>query len=330
MKTRPIQRSLTATCALLVFATWSFAQSAEERAKVESKEVDVWSDGTRMSGTVWKPKDLDTDEKLPALVLCHGWGGVRSHLNSTYAIKFASNGYVVLTFDYRGWGDSDSKMILQGEQPERGEDGMATVNVHLVREIVSPFDQLEDINNAIDFIEGEPNVDTERIGLWGTSFGGGLVVWTAAHDDRVKAVVSQVGAMDALGSATELVASEDALKAIHEREIKRARGELGPSPEGEFTVEGLRGSPFVEEFAKFRPVEYVDDIDVPILLIDAENEELFDITEHSGKVYEKLKDRLKEKVKYHIEPGIMHYGIYRERYMQGVEMALEWFNEHLK
>ena len=323
-------RAFQLACALLLVSTFSVGQSADERAKVESKDVDIWSDGTRMAGTVWKPKGLSADEKLPALVLCHGWGGVRSHLNSTYAIKFASNGFVVLTFDYRGWGDSDSKMILQGEQPERGEDGTATAKVHLVREIVSPFDQLEDINNALDFIEGEPNVDTSRIGLWGTSFGGGLVVWTAAHDDRVKCVVSQVGAMDALGSATELVASEDAMKAIHEREIKRARGELGPSPEGEFTVEGLRGSPFVEEFAKFRPVEHLDKLDVPILLIDAENEELFDITEHSGKVYEEIKDRLQDKVKYHIEPGIMHYGIYRERYMQGAQMALDWFNEHLK
>ena len=330
MINRVLLTVITAACAAFLTTGATFAQSPDERAKVESTDVDIWSDGTRMSGTVWKPKELGAEEKLPALVLCHGWGGVRSHLNSTYAIKFASNGYVVLTFDYRGWGDSDSKMILQGEQPERGEDGTATVKVQLVREIVSPFDQLEDINNAIDFIEGEPNVDTSKIGLWGTSFGGGLVVWTAAHDDRVACVVSQVGAMDALGSATELVASEDAMKAIHEREIKRARGELAPSPEGEFTVEGLRGSPFVEEFAKFRPVEHLENIDVPVLLIDAENEELFDIKEHSGKVYEELKDRLQDKIKYHIEPGIMHYGIYRERYMQGAQMALEWFDEHLK
>ena len=35
--------------------------------------------------------------------------GLRSHLNNQYAPKFAEAGFVVLTFDYRGWGESDSR-----------------------------------------------------------------------------------------------------------------------------------------------------------------------------------------------------------------------------
>jgi len=38
--------------------------------------------------------------------------------------------------------------------------------------------------------------DADRLGVWGTSFGGGTVLHVAAYDPRVKAVVSQVGAMD--------------------------------------------------------------------------------------------------------------------------------------
>ena len=49
------------------------------------------------------------------------------------------------------------------------------------------------IGNAISFFEAQPQVDPERIGLWGTSFGGANAPYAAAVDSRVKAVVGQVG-----------------------------------------------------------------------------------------------------------------------------------------
>ena len=86
--------------------------------EVESRHVDIWSDGTRLSGDLWHPKDLQSEDKLPAVILCHGWGGVRSHLNRDYAPEFAKAGYVVLSFDYRGWGDSDSRLVIKEKMPE--------------------------------------------------------------------------------------------------------------------------------------------------------------------------------------------------------------------
>ena len=47
---------------------------------------------------------------------------------------------------------------------------MITARVQAIRELVDPFDQTEDIINCIDFLAGEPGVDPDRIGLWGTSF----------------------------------------------------------------------------------------------------------------------------------------------------------------
>ena len=74
--------------------------------------MDIWSDGTRLSGDLWRPGGSEANDKLPAIILCHGWGGIRSHLNAAYAAHFARAGYVVLTFDYRGWGDSDSRLVI--------------------------------------------------------------------------------------------------------------------------------------------------------------------------------------------------------------------------
>ena len=165
--------------------------------KIESRHVDIWSDGTRLSGDLWYPKGLQSGDKLPAVILCHGWGGVRSHFNQAYAPEFATAGYVVLTFDYRGWGDSDSRLVIKGKMPEPDESGMITVRAQAIRELVDPFDQTEDIIHCIELsFRRTRSVDPDRIGLWGTSFGGGHVVYVAALDKRVKCIVSQVPAMD--------------------------------------------------------------------------------------------------------------------------------------
>jgi dipeptidyl aminopeptidase/acylaminoacyl peptidase len=63
----------------------------------ESRPVNIWSDGTRLSGDLFYPKGLKAGERLPAIILCHGWSGLRAHLNKDYAPVFAEAGYVVLT-----------------------------------------------------------------------------------------------------------------------------------------------------------------------------------------------------------------------------------------
>ena len=60
-------------------------QKVAESAKVESRLVDIWSDGTRLTGDLFYPLNVKTGDKLPAVILCHGWGGIRSHLNQAYA-----------------------------------------------------------------------------------------------------------------------------------------------------------------------------------------------------------------------------------------------------
>ena len=52
-----------------------------------------------------------------------------------------------------------------------------------------------DIRAAITYVQTRPEVDPERVALWGTSFGGANVVYTTAHDDRVKCVVANLGVM---------------------------------------------------------------------------------------------------------------------------------------
>jgi len=49
------------------------------------------------------------------------------------------------------------------------------------------------VQAALTFLGTLPEVDAERLGLYGTSYGGATVVWAGAVDTRVKCVVSVVG-----------------------------------------------------------------------------------------------------------------------------------------
>lgn len=291
---------------------------------VVRRPVELWSDGTRLAGDVFRPKELAVGDRLPAIVLCHGWGGVKAHLNRGIAPRFAAAGYVVLAFDYRGWGDSDSRLVVRDKMPKPDDQGYVTVRAQAIRELVDPLDQQEDIDAAITFIEGEPYADPSRIGIWGSSFGGGHVVWRAAHDRRVKAVASQVGAMD---QATGL-ARTTGLAAVHLNKIRRARGELEPVPIGDSKPEGLTGSPYYERFAEFSPVAHAHQIEVPVLIIDANREHYFDISENGRLVYQKLVGRVP--VEYHAW-DIEHYDIYRGEWLdRAMKTEIDFFERNLK
>jgi dienelactone hydrolase len=308
----------------LIAGSLSHAWSQEkERAKaksieIASRHVDIWSDGTRLSGDLFYPKNLKRMDKLPAIILCHGWGGVRSHLNQHYAPEFAEDGYVVLTFDYRGWADSDSRLVIKGKMPKPDERGEVTVRARAIRELVDPLDQTEDIVSCMDFISGEPGVDPNRIGLWGTSFGGGHVLYVATHDKRVKCIVSQVPSVD--GSWVHLYYQPSKVA------TQEARGEIEPVPQGVNKVPGLNGTPHLCRIAKYRPVEFSRTLKVPILIIVAQKEELMDNRLHGERVYNLVKDNVP--AKYEVFPGT-HFEIYGRGRKISIDMAIEWFNQHL-
>lgn len=174
-----------------------FAQESTPDFRVPEGVVfragDIQSEGARMSAEVFAP-DGSEGKKLPTIIMSHGWGGTAQALRPS-AMAFAKAGYLVIAFDYRGWGKSDSRLILAGSKPEK-KDGKVVAEVKEVREVVDPIDQTADIMNAIHWAVGDKQCDPARIGIWGSSYSGGHVVYVAARDPRVKAFVSQVGAMD--------------------------------------------------------------------------------------------------------------------------------------
>ncbi len=144
--------------------------------------------------------------RLPAITMAHGYAGIRQHGLERFAQAFAKAGFVVLLHDHRGFGASDGA----------------------IRHDIDPWQQIADWRYAISFLERQPNVDPERIGLWGTSYAGGHAIVLGATERRLKAVVSQVPTISGFEQGRRRIAPENVpgLEAMFaEDERGRARGE---------------------------------------------------------------------------------------------------------
>ncbi len=285
------------------------------------KTQSIVSEGTRMAAELFA-LEARKKEKLPTVILCHGWGGVARDLRPE-ALAFARAGYFAVTFDYRGWGASDARLILAGPTPtERRQQGF-TARVREVREVVDPLDQTTDLMNAVHWVQGEPLCDTRRIGLWGSSYSGGHVVYVAARDPRIKAVVSQVPALD----SRWVVMDPTAQSQTFSEATARARGESGYPDPGARVVHNLRGAPIRERMMNYAPVDDVARAaNCAMLFILAEKEEYVDNKENGLKAFERAVGP-KQLVTI---PGIAHYGVYGEARSQVQKLAIEWYDAHLK
>jgi uncharacterized protein len=294
---------------------------------VEKRAVTIWSDGVRMAGDLYLPKSLKKDEKLPAVVFCAGTGGTKKGTPQQLAPRFVKAGFVFLAFDYRGWGESDSRLMSLDKQPAPDAKSEVTVRARAIRWQMDFADQTMDIRAAISFLAGEPGVDPQRIGIMGSSYGGGLVTWTAGNDPRVKCVAAQVPGMGGgRGPAWELN--------TYGLATKQARAETEPVP---FETGKMGGKMARYEHMRVNPVksigcsaiEAAGKIRVPMILIDAENEELMDRHKNGEQVAEILKKN-GVPVAYHVLKGITHYDIYRAGFEEATRLELEWFTKHLK
>ena len=71
------------------------------------KAISFYSEGVRLVGDLFYPAGLAPAERRAGVVLCHGYTGVKDLYLPDNARVLTEAGYVVLTFDYKGWGDSE-------------------------------------------------------------------------------------------------------------------------------------------------------------------------------------------------------------------------------
>ncbi|KEF36310.1 Alpha/beta hydrolase family [Schinkia azotoformans MEV2011] len=140
---------------------------------MKERQISFYSEGYKLEGTVYLPDDYVEGEKRPAIIPNSGYNGFNEFYPRLFARNLTEAGFVCLGFDYRGFANSE------------GENGRVILD-----------EQVEDIMNAITFLQVQPEVDSERIGLIGWGMGGSNVVRVAAKDKRVKAVAALNGFYD--------------------------------------------------------------------------------------------------------------------------------------
>lgn len=126
-------------------------------------------------------------QPLPAITMAHGYAGTKYHGIEPIAEAFVKAGFVVLVHDHRGFGES-------GGEP---------------RHDINPWQQITDWRRAISYLQDRPEVDENRVGLWGTSFAGGHALVLGATDRRLKAIVSQVPTIDGHAAGLRRVSPEN-------------------------------------------------------------------------------------------------------------------------
>lgn len=295
------------------------------------KKVQFFSGpGLKITGIIEMPNNHDVKGKFPGIVLCHGPGAVKEHLMPDVSKRLVKAGYGVLRFDYRGFGES--------EGPERR---------------LIPMEQCEDIRNAITFMEQQPEVDLNHIGLWGTATGGANVTYTTGIDARVKCMVSVNSAGDLgrwLRGGKRYWEWVALLKMLEEDQKQRVLTGMSRMVE---THEIFSGDPAAKEFFQkvrekhpelkarkreltlesaeamisFKPESVVDTISPRAAMWICTSEDTIVPIEESRGMYEKAR----EPKRLVIIEGFKHHDLYLDsgfEYM--MEVTIEWFNIHLK
>jgi len=117
--------------------------------------------------------------KPPIVIMAHGFAAERTFRLPAFAERFTERGIAVFLFDYRNFGSSD------------GEP----------RNLVNPWRHLQDWEAAIAHVRALPQVSSDKIALWGSSFSGGHVIMAAARDPQITAIIAQVPFVDGISTA---------------------------------------------------------------------------------------------------------------------------------
>ena len=190
---------------------------------MNEKTISFHSQGLNLAGVLRWPAGFKAGERRPALVVLHGFGsnkGAENVLGPCAEIE--AMGYITLRFDMPGCGDSEGP---------RG---------HLIC-----MEQVQATLDAVSFMSAEPSVQTNAIGLIGSSFGAAVAVYAGAVDPRIAGVISSGGwghgenkfrgqhaSPEAWAQFTDMLAKGRAHREKTGTSLMVPRGEIVPLPPG--------------------------------------------------------------------------------------------------
>lgn len=250
-------------------------------------------DGLEIHGQLFLPKNIRSGEKLPAVIFLHG-GPIRQMLlgwhyspyyHNAYAFNqfLASRGYVVLSVNFRsgiGYGRAFRTA------PNQGPRGAS---------------EYQDVVAGAKYLQKRPEVDSERIGLWGGSYGGYLTALALARD-------------------SELFAAGVDLHGVHDWSLRARRRDGG----------GWDITPDEYRIAfDSSPVADVQFWTSPVLFIHGDDDRNVDFIQTVDLVA-RLRELKKAPVEIMVIPDEVHSFLLHENWVKVFKKSVDFFDRYLK
>ncbi|HSQ60096.1 MAG TPA: S9 family peptidase [Acidobacteriota bacterium] len=255
---------------------------------------EIWLDspkGHKVQAWLLKPPNADPTRKHPMLLEIHG--GPRAMYGATYMHEFqvfANAGFYVLFSNPRGslgYGEAYTQAIVKDWGGPAFDDVMLAVD---------------------EALRLHPEIDVDRLGVTGGSYGGYLTSWVVGHTDRFKAALTQ----RTVTTIPTLLLCDD----------------IGGSSESEFGAEPWTFAPKLWEQS---PLAYVERIKTPLMITHSSQDLRCNLAE-AEMLYKALK-WLRREVELVIYPNESH-GLSRmgapSRRVARLHVMLDWFVRHLK
>jgi len=285
---------------------------------MDKQEIKFTRDGVDLVGWLARPAGA---ENCPLIILNHGLSGIVDLDLERYADVFVAAGFACLAYDHRNWGRS-------GGEP-RGE--------------TDPWQQVGDLREAISFARALPDIDPQRIGLWGTSYAGGHVLTVTALDRRVRCAVTQVPLISGSRTFDSWVPADKREKFLARLGTDRDNRYRCDAPAvslaalpGSETEEWIQNSDVNGTYSNeltartfdllrtYEPVSFVEQIaPTPLLMIVASND-LQTPTAWQLEAFERIGEP-----KRLLEIDCRHYDVYMDRLDEAAAGALAWYQKHL-
>lgn len=269
-----------------------------------------------------------TNNKSAVILMAHGFAGLRQFKLIQYAQRFAQAGYAVILFDYRYWGGSTGKP----------------------REMISINSQLEDWKTMIQYASTCKFIDNRRIVLWGTSLSGGYALSLASELKNIQAIMVQIPYVDGAETAKlyPLQRYPQALK-LSSQDYMGSKMGLNPKRLPVVDQYKLCFMPTADSYygylsivnpdyywsgevparvffnlMRYRPIQLVRQINIPVLFIAAQHDSLIPIESSR-----EAATNITPFVSYH-EWDMKHFDIYHGSWFEkAVTTQLEFLHQYI-